>query len=492
MFDTAILKSAQAEFQLEADFKEALNRCEFLLFFQPVVALASNRIAGFEALVRWQHPVRGLVSPMEFIPIAERTGFILPLGNWILREACLQLKAWQESLPTAKDVWVSVNLSSPQFNQPALVEQISEALHDVALEAHCLVLELTEGVAMENPKAVKGLLMQLRVMGARVALDDFGTGQSSLAYLHQFPADILKVDRSFIRDMESRTDVKDIVGAVTTLAHQLGLQVIAEGVENDEQLALVRALKCEYVQGFLYSRPVDKERAADLLRDGLPPRPGAGRHAVPALEARPEVCGPDHEGGRRLIRAPKSLYVGAAVLATLACAGVLARFTDRPQLPARSASQPALENPRSGAPAPAATPPASQRALESPGLRRLESAAKPPAKMTPSRLPAPAPTTYSLAIVHKHALGSCRGLLTVSRSGVAYIPEKEKDKATDAFTLKFNEFLYALSDDSLTIKSNSRSYRFKAADATGKDDNRSRLQQIVDGITRLRSETPGS
>ena len=205
IFDTAILKSAQTALQLDTDFMEALARGEFVLYFQPVVALDTNRVAGFEALVRWQHPTRGLVSPAEFIPLAEKTGFIVPLGLWTLRAACLQLKAWQDADSATGDVWVSVNLSTPQFNHPSLVDNIAEALRDAGLPARCLVVELTEGVAMENPAAVKGLLMQLRVMGVRVALDDFGTGQSSLAYLHQFPADKLKLDRSFVCDMELGT-----------------------------------------------------------------------------------------------------------------------------------------------------------------------------------------------------------------------------------------------------------------------------------------------
>jgi diguanylate cyclase (GGDEF)-like protein/PAS domain S-box-containing protein len=484
IFDTAILKSAQAELQLEADFKEALDRREFLLFYQPVVSLASNQIAGFEALVRWQHPVRGVISPVEFIPIAERTGFIVPLGNWILREACLQLKAWQESLPITKDVWVSVNLSSPQFNQPALVEQIGQALRDVALEAPCLMLELTEGVAMANPAAAKGLLMQLRVMGARVGLDDFGTGQSSLAYLHQFPADFLKLDRSFVRDMETRTDVRDIVGAVTALAHQLGLRVIAEGVENEEQLAVVRSLKCEYVQGFLYSRPVDSERAADLLRSGFPPRPGSQCQAVPASDVRAAGCVPVRQGGTRWLQNTRSLYIVAATLATLTCAGLAARFTYQPPSPVRTSSQPALKSAARGSPALAATPratvPAGNLASGEPA-RTDASASKP--------VPPPAkPLTYALAVEHKHALRSCRGLLTVSRSGIAFVPDKEKDD--DAFTLKYNELLYVLSDDSLTVKSNAKSYRFKAADVTGEDDNRARLQKVVESIMRLRRATP--
>jgi diguanylate cyclase (GGDEF)-like protein/PAS domain S-box-containing protein len=527
IFDTAIVKSVQAELELEADFKGALERREFLLFYQPIVSLASNQIVGFEALARWQHPVRGMILPLEFIPIAEKTGFIVPLGTWILREACLQLRAWKESLPISKDLWISVNLSSPQFRHPTLVEQIGEALRDVGLEAHCLMLELTEGVAMENPTAVKGLLMQLRVMGARVGLDDFGTGHSSLAYLHQFPADFLKLDRAFVRDMETRQDMRDIVGTVTALAQQLGLHVVAEGIENEEQLALVRSLQCEYAQGFLFSRPVDNERAADLLKTGLPPRLGSRCEGGPAPDLRPEGRLPEQQEGRRLPRKPRSLYIVAAALTVLISAGVVARFTHGLPPPARSSSQPALENagqgPRVGTPA---GPGTQQRmpdavavnstptAPKASGVGRKkgvppESAAKHPARVTSGNTatgesgrtgasasdpapPAAKPLTYSLAVVHRHVLGSCRGLLIVSRDGVVFVPDKEKGEVKDAFTLKYNEFLYVLSDDRLTIKSNAKTYRFKAADVTGKDDNRSRLQKVVESITRLRHATPTS
>jgi diguanylate cyclase (GGDEF)-like protein len=179
LFDTAILKSEQAELQLEGDFDAALQHREFELFYQPIVSLASNQVIGFEALVRWQHPVLGMVGPLDFIPIAERTGFIVPLGNWILHEACLQLRTWQTDLPRTKHLWISVNLSGVQLRDPALVEQIGEALRDSGLEPHSLTLELTEGIAMDNPTAVTTLLMRLRATGVRISIDDFGTGYSS-------------------------------------------------------------------------------------------------------------------------------------------------------------------------------------------------------------------------------------------------------------------------------------------------------------------------
>jgi diguanylate cyclase (GGDEF)-like protein/PAS domain S-box-containing protein len=469
VFDTAILRSAQTELQMDTDFTDALARGEFVLLFQPVVSLATNRVAGFEALVRWRHPSRGLISPAEFIPIAEKTGFIVPLGQWTLREACLQLKAWRESLPGAEDVWVSVNLSTPQFNHPSLVDDVAETLRGAGVPARCLVVELTEGVAMENPAAVKGQLMQLRVMGARVALDDFGTGQSSLAYLHQFPADKLKLDRSFVCDMDTRNDVRDIVGAVTALAHQLGLEVIAEGVETDGQLAQVLALGCEYVQGYFFSKPVDGERAAELLRTGFPPSPGSGSVAAPAPDAAPKERGPTVETTSRRPRVSKALYVSAAVVITVALAGVVNRFANQPAAPATATSPPALVTPTVAS------------AIE------RERAAAAAAKSARS---ATKPVAYAFALVHKHALRGCKGQFTVTSRGVAFVPDNKEDRAKDSFLFPFSEFRATVSGDELTVTSRARTYRFKAADGGGKDESPASLQEIADRISRLRPATP--
>ena len=476
VFDTAILKSAQTEVQLDADFVDALARGEFVLLFQPVVALATHRVAGFEALVRWQHPSRGLISPAEFIPIAEKSGFIVPLGQWTLREACLQLKAWQVSLPAAENVWVSVNLSAPQFNQPSLADDISGALRDAGLPAHCLVLELTEGVAMENPAVAKGLLMQLRVMGARVALDDFGTGQSSLAYLHQFPADKLKLDRSFIRDMERRTDVRDIVAAVTTLAHQLGLEVIAEGVETAGQLAQVRSLGCEYAQGYLFSKPVDKECAAELLRTGFEVETDCGPTTGTAAAAGESDCLPEREAAGRS-RLSRLLYVATAAVVTVALAGIVVRFTaQRPPLDPSSSEAAVERTATTPDPVPGNLP-----------------AAKPPAAAaipTPPAVSAAKPVVYSLPVVHKHAVRGCRGQLTVSPRGLAFVPDKEEDRVKDGFVFKYGEFLSAVSGDELTVTSQAKTYRFKAADASGKGEGRTRIQELGSRISRLRQAPP--
>jgi len=487
VFDTAILRSAQNALQIDTDFMEALGRGEFVLAYQPVVSLATYRVAGFEALVRWQHPSRGLIAPSEFIPIAERTGFIVHLGRWSLREACLQLAAWQQSQAGAGDVWVSVNLSSPQFGQSGLVDDVAQALRDTGLPARSLVVELTESVAMENPAAAKGLLMQLRAMGIRVALDDFGTGQSSLSYLHQFPADKLKLDRSFVCDLESRADIRDIVAAVTGLAHQFGLEVIAEGVETDGQLQQVKALGCEYVQGYYFSRPVDKERAAELLRTGFTSRP--------AEESGPS--GPDEvaQAGRtrempavggRSWRA-KTLYVAVSAAVIVALAGLVTRFIGAPS--------PRTDRPAASAAASAAAAPSSPTA---PGAGAVEPITPQPAApggipaappMAPAR-PAATAVISRLTALHKHALRGCRGQLTLTPSGLAYVPEKPEDKAKDGFALRFGEFQSSVSGDELTIRAHAKTYRFKAADVRSDDEGRSRIAAFGKRLAAARP--PGS
>ena len=327
VFDTAILKSLQMALQLEADLAPALERQEFHVFYQPIVSLESSKVVGFEALVRWQHPVLGMIPPVEFITIAERTGLIVPLGQWVLREACLQLRAWQDSQP-ARDLWISVNVSSVQL-RPALVEEIGDALRDSGVEARCLVLELTESVAMENPTAATTLLMQLRALGVRISLDDFGTGHSSLAYLRQLPVDALKIDQSFVRGIETNDDMSGIFGIVTTTAQQLGLSVVAEGIENEDQLALIRTLGCEFGQGYLLSRPVNREAASQILETGLPSREGR------TAENRTATLRPEREKEPAGVRAgrptARALYIAAAVLAVMVSIGFASRLAREPE-----------------------------------------------------------------------------------------------------------------------------------------------------------------
>jgi diguanylate cyclase (GGDEF)-like protein/PAS domain S-box-containing protein len=514
VFDTAILKSEQAELQLEGDFKEALEQREFQLFYQPIVSLSSNQIVGFEALVRWQHPVLGMIPPLDFISIAERTGFIVPLGNWIVREACFQLRAWQDSLPLSADLWMSVNLSGVQLRHAGLVEQIGEALRDSGLEARRLVLELTESIAMENPTAVKTLLMQLQAMGVRISVDDFGTGYSSLAYLRQFPVDALKVDRSFIRGMETRHDTADIVGALTSMAQQLGLYVVAEGIENEEQLALLRSLNCESAQGYLFAKPLDVTRATELLKTGFPPRPETAGDNEPSASLRPEEHMPEPPPARRHSSTGRRLSMTAAALAVLTSAGLVARFTNG-RRPVESSSQRPLQNAQQGlhvgtlpdAGIPSRTSEmVAVSAAAAPAAPRLkinlaaESSAQHPAVMTSDATvtPVPGPTSAStpntprpavqeltsVNVVHLHGVGSCHGRLVVSREGVAFVPDEKPGK--DAFDLKYSEFLSTLADSKLVITSNTRTYRFKAAAVAGKNDSGSELHDVVERIARFR------
>ena len=263
-FDTAMHAKAMGLLQIENDLRKAVERGELRLYYQPFLSLRTGAIAGFEALVRWQHPQRGLVPPGDFIRVAEETGLILPLGSWVLGEACRQLRAWDAHLPDESLV-MSVNLSGKQFSQPDLRREVSRVLEGTGIVPRRLKLEITESVLMEDPDAAAATLAALRAEGTQVCIDDFGTGYSSLSYLLRFPADTLKIDRSFVNDLSAGTQHWELVRTILALARNLGMDVIAEGVENDEQLARLDALECDYVQGYHLSRPVDAETAARLL-----------------------------------------------------------------------------------------------------------------------------------------------------------------------------------------------------------------------------------
>jgi diguanylate cyclase (GGDEF)-like protein/PAS domain S-box-containing protein len=264
-FDRSMHSRALRALELENDLRRAVEREEFLLHYQPIVELATGRIAAFEALVRWEHPQHGLVSPLEFIHLAEETGLIFAIGRWALREACREMAALLRE--TAPDFTVNVNLSSRQFSQPDLVEQIQEALGESGLPAQRLKLEITESVIMENAESAISVLHRLKDLGASLGIDDFGTGYSSLSYLLRFPADTLKIDRSFMWAMGDGGRHAQIVRTIVVLAHSLQMAVVAEGVETEEQRRQLVALECRYGQGYLFSRPVDGERARALLAD---------------------------------------------------------------------------------------------------------------------------------------------------------------------------------------------------------------------------------
>jgi EAL domain-containing protein (putative c-di-GMP-specific phosphodiesterase class I) len=240
------------------------DRQEFELHYQPIVSLKTRNIVGFEALLRWQHPSRGFISPIEFIPIAEETGLIIPIGDWVLREACRQMQVWHAEFPMKLPLTLSVNLSSKQFT-PRLIQQIEQVLQDTHLSTRFLRLEITESALMENLESAASLLAQVRSLGIQLSMDDFGTGYSSLSYLHRFPIDTLKIDRSFIKKVDADGEQLAIVRTIITLAWNLGMDVVAEGVETLKQLAQLRSLKCEYGQGYLFSRPLDSQAAGQII-----------------------------------------------------------------------------------------------------------------------------------------------------------------------------------------------------------------------------------
>ena len=265
VFDSVMHARAVALLRLENDLRRAIDRQEFRVFYQPIVALETRRIIGFEALVRWMHPERGFVAPDEFIPLAEETGLIADIDRFVLREACRQMVEWQKLSPANRPLTLSANLSSKELTQEGIVEQIKMVLVETDFDPRCLRLEITESAIMENVEASALMLAQLRDLGVRISIDDFGTGYSSLSYLHRFPVTTLKIDRSFIGRMSEDTENFEIVRTIMTLANNLGMDTVAEGVETERQLSQLRLLKCEYGQGYLFSRPVDAEAAGQLL-----------------------------------------------------------------------------------------------------------------------------------------------------------------------------------------------------------------------------------
>jgi EAL domain-containing protein (putative c-di-GMP-specific phosphodiesterase class I) len=265
IFDREMHALSMAQLELENDLRRALDRGEFRVHYQPIVSLATGRPVGFEALARWEHPTRGLIGPAAFIPTAEETGLIIPLGQWVVREACRALRAFGQQHPSDPPLTVSVNLSPRQFRQPDLVQQVRGALEASGLPAACLRLEITESTVMEHAEPAMAMLAQLRALGVKLHLDDFGTGYSSLSYLPRFQIDALKIDRSFVSGMGPHGENAEIVGVIVTLARNLGMEVIAEGVETAEQVAMLRALRCGQVQGFYFSKPVAPEEVPAVL-----------------------------------------------------------------------------------------------------------------------------------------------------------------------------------------------------------------------------------
>ena len=269
VFDLSMHTRAVALLQLENDLRRALDSQEFRLYYQPIVSLTSGTICGFEALLRWYHPLRGLVSPGEFILVAEETRLIVPIGWWMMRSACRQIHEWHQKFPANPPLTVSVNLSNQQFKQPDLIARLSEILQETQLNPRTLKLEITEGVIMDNAESAAATLAELKNLEIELYIDDFGTGYSSLSRLHTFPTDALKIDRAFVSRMTEDEGNEAIVQTILILASHLGMDVIAEGIETIEQLNLLRALQCEYGQGYFFSKPIDTI-AATLLIESQP------------------------------------------------------------------------------------------------------------------------------------------------------------------------------------------------------------------------------
>jgi len=267
VFDKVMHARAVTALKLENDLRRAVENDEFRILYQPIVNTESGAVAGFEALIRWEHPERGLTSPAEFIAAAEETDLIIAMGEWVLSKACHQAQQWQRQFPRDEQLFISVNLSGKQFTQRNLVEVVERALSESGLPPRCLKLEITETILMENAEVAISMLKRLRTLGVQLGIDDFGTGYSSLSYLHRLPVNTLKVDRSFVGRMDEAAEYREIVRTIVSLAHTLGLDVVAEGVETAAQWSQLSALNCEYSQGYFFARPFSDDAATKYLAE---------------------------------------------------------------------------------------------------------------------------------------------------------------------------------------------------------------------------------
>ncbi len=267
-FNPAMRVKLSNRIWIEADLRDAIKQQNLLLYYQPLVCLKTMQLAGFEALIRWQHPTRGMISPGEFIAVAEDTGLIIPIGQWVLEAACTQAQKWRQQFPD-RPLFISVNLSGRQFSQQDLVQQIDRILTETQLERSALKLELTESVVMDDVDASIDILLQLKALKLKLGIDDFGTGYSSLSYLHKFPIDTLKVDRSFVMEMDSPGGTAELVKTIIALGHNLGMNIVAEGIEEEGQAQKLQALQCEYGQGYLFAKPLPAQAAEDLMANSV-------------------------------------------------------------------------------------------------------------------------------------------------------------------------------------------------------------------------------
>ena len=266
VFDQAMREHAIERQKLEEELRWAVDSEAFQVVYQPIVELASRRISGFEALVRWQHPERGTISPLQFIAVAEETGLIIPIGRWVLRQACLQMQKWHQQFPAGAPLTLSVNLSSKELMQAELLLHVDAILAESGLDPCCLHLEITESAIIENDLVAASMFRELAARGIRLSIDDFGMGYSSLSYLHRFAFDTLKIDRSFVQRLGDEAESSDaFVETIVSLAKTLDMELVAEGVETNEQLEQLRSLECGFCQGYLFSRPVDGSTVEQLL-----------------------------------------------------------------------------------------------------------------------------------------------------------------------------------------------------------------------------------
>src|SRR5580704_8703136 len=269
MCDLTMHAAAVSRLKLESDLRQAESRGELQIHYQPIVSLRNGCLTGFEALIRWQRPGFGLVPPLEFIPVAEETGLIVPIGSWVLREACSQMRGWQLLFPSEPALTIAVNFSAKQFIQPNLIEQVKQVLGETHLDPGSLKIEFTESVAMQDAERTTRILIELKALGLGTSIDDFGTGYSSLSYLIRLPLDILKLDRSFVSRMDKNKESRQIVHTIISLADNLGMDVVAEGIETVEQADELKSLGCQYAQGYFFSKPINKVSVEALLKSGI-------------------------------------------------------------------------------------------------------------------------------------------------------------------------------------------------------------------------------
>ena len=265
IFAPAMHDAALQLLHLESNLRKAINQQEFIVHYQPIIDLSDGKIAGFEALVRWQHPQYGMISPQSFIPIAEETGLIIPIDRWVLQQACHQLRLWQKEKLTDYPLFISVNLSARQFAQLDLIDQIDQILTETQLNPQCLKLEITESAIMDNVNFAAVILQKLRERSIGVSIDDFGTGYSSLSYMHSFPVSSLKIDRSFVQRLDGNPENLGLIPAIISIAKTMGMSAIAEGIETTQQLNQLKTLGCDFGQGYLFSKPVEAQRATELI-----------------------------------------------------------------------------------------------------------------------------------------------------------------------------------------------------------------------------------